>query len=379
MASPITAGSVCVSGAAATTCCGTGVEAFCSRVAGLSDPSLPRSGASAPETISISLQLRRSPRLLDADRLTAQVLAAVDHDLGTFLRELSDQEREHVGVALGSAYGHLSNYLAYLKTGTEHGYQLVNPRLFPTTLSNWSAVSVSDAYSLFGSSTPINSGLSAGLEAIAYAAQAIRDGEEQSMIAGGYDELTPYNARVLEASTATGCVGPRLQAHKGKVRPGEGVGLLLLQSFDAAKHSNRKPLAEYGATVILHDMCPETPHAVARAAEAVTTAVVESGLRLNDIAAVFPSASGSPAAEQLEVQLLRELFGARLSALDILPIKTVTGECFAASGPLQCVAAVEYLAHTTSPQLLSDRTGVLISALGYDGTYAATVFTRSPA
>src|SRR5439155_26544789 len=98
------------------------------------------------------------------------------------------QEGAGSGGILDGAYGHLSTYLAYFEAGTDRGYQLVNPRHFPTTLPNRSTVSVSDAYSLWGASTQVATDLSAELEAIAYAAAAIRSGEEQAMIAGGYDE-----------------------------------------------------------------------------------------------------------------------------------------------------------------------------------------------
>ena len=136
----------------------------------------------------------------------------------------------------------MSKYLAYFEAGTDRGYQLVNPRHFPTTLPNWSTVSVSDAYSLWGSSTPVATGLSAGLEAIAYAAAAIRSGEEQAMIAGGYDELNLCNASVLATITTTSPAATYPVA-------GEGVGILLLQSADAVAASGRRPLAAYGATV----------------------------------------------------------------------------------------------------------------------------------
>jgi len=356
---------VFVTGAAAATCCGLGAQAFWDHLARSRDAGRPTSARAARRFAASTPALGSRPRLPDGDRVTAHLLAAIDYDLGTFLSELSDHEREHVGVALGSAYGHLSKYLGYFEIGTEQGYQLVNPRQFPTTLPNWSTVSVSDAYSLWGSSTPVASGLTAGLEAIAYAAGAIRSGEEQAMIAGGYDEINSYNVRVLESVTT--------------VSPGEGVGVLLLQSGDAAAASQRRPLAAYGATVVRRGVWWDAPDAAARAADAVRAAVAASRLDLTEIAAVFPSANGCPGEDDLEARLLCDVFGTRLSAVDIVPTKQVTGECFGASGPLQCIAAVKYLAnggHTRSPD---DTPAALVSSMGYDGTFAATVFSRSPA
>src|SRR5207244_3661 len=105
----------------------------------------------------------------------------------------------------------------------------------------------SDAYSLWGSSTPVATGLSAGLEAIAYAAAAIRSGEEQAMIAGGYDEINLCNASVLATITTTSPAATYPVA-------GEGVAMLLLAAADAC----------LGARGPLH--CVAAVHALAGAA-----------------------------------------------------------------------------------------------------------------
>jgi hypothetical protein len=103
-----------------------------------------------------------------------------------------------------------------------------------------------------------------------------------------------------------------------------------------------------------------------------------SGLELTDIAAIFPSANGCPAMDDFEAQLLDDVFDSQLSAVEIIPIKAVTGECFGASGPLQCIAAVEYLAGAVPARSPDNKPGALISVLGYDGTFGATVFSRRP-
>src|SRR5207245_2189517 len=123
-----------------------GAAALWDQLARGPDSAGPRAAPAVRRFAPSTLPAAGQPPLPDADRLTAYILAAVDHDLGAFLTGLSDQERECIGVTLGSAYGHLSKYLAYFEAGTDRGYQLVNPRHFPTTLPNWSTVSVSDAY-----------------------------------------------------------------------------------------------------------------------------------------------------------------------------------------------------------------------------------------
>ena len=116
-------------------------------------------------------------------------------------------------------------------------------------------------------------------------------------------------------------------------------------------------------------------------------------LQPQDIDAVFSSANGTTAGDELELVVLRRIFGDRLGSVAVYPIKSVIGECFAASGPLQCIAAVHTINHGT---LSTDRgpgpsngflpavrlgrcTRALVLCVGLDQTYSAMVLasTRS--
>src|SRR5437879_181690 len=191
---------VVVTGAAAYTVCGLGKEAFWSRLRGGIGANDDLHGGVSPRTPPPETLLGPRHRIKTDHPLAMRLLAAIKHDLGQFLEELTAEEREHVGVALGSAYAHLGSYFAYYQTGTERGYQLVNPRHFPSTLPNFFAVEVNDAYSLWGSSTTVGSGLAAGLEAIGYAAASIKQGQETAMLAGGMAERNDINKNFAGAN-----------------------------------------------------------------------------------------------------------------------------------------------------------------------------------
>ncbi len=332
-------------------------------------------------------------------RLSSYLLSAIDNDLGDFLRALSPEERERCGVALGTAYGHLGSYFSFFQTGTEQGYQLVNPRHFPFTLPNCCAVSISDAYCLWGSSTTVSSGLASGLEALALAADAIRRGDEEVMLAGAADEINDFNVHVLDAVVSrspTGAIRPLAEDRDGTV-PGEGVGVVLLQSAGSATAHKMKPLAEVCGTAVsrLRGGLDE-PEQVA---SVIGQALSDSGLELSEVEAVFPSANGSREGDELERRALRHAFGARLSQVALYPVKEATGECFAASAMLQYLAAV-YCVGTAesfagagvdvdededvgeggrSERGIDGYSNALVFSCGYDGTIAATVLRRPPA
>lgn len=386
---------VVVTGAAAYTCCGLGCEAFWSRLRAGIGVGGEAPGEAARRFTPLDTTACDNRKIKSDHRLAARVLAAIDHDLGGFLAGLTAEDKEHMGVALGSAYGHLSSYFAYYQTGTEEGYQFVNPRDFPSTLPNFCTVEVNHAYSLWGSSTTVGTGLTAGLEVIGYAAAAIRRGEERLMLAGGLDELTDYNENVLRATglhSPSSCILPFAANRDGTI-PGEGVAVLLLQSAEAAQASGRDPLAEVCGTASASGVRWDAPGARAKAGRVIHQALAAAGLEASDVGAVFPSANGSVEGDEFEAALLRELFGKQLPSILVCPIKTVTGECFAASGPLQCLAAVYAVALAPDgpggatgllnngtdlwlAEQISRQSTALVYSAGYDGTFAALVVRR---
>src|SRR2546422_8515853 len=237
---------VVVTGAAAYTVCGLGKEAFWSRLRGGIGANDDLQGEVSPRTPPPETLLGHRRRIKTDHPLAMRLLAAIKHDLGQFLEEFTAEEREHVGVALGSAYAHLGSYFAYYQTGTERGYQFVNPRHFPSTLPNFFAVEVNDAYSLWGSSTTVGSGLAAGLEAIGYAVASIKQGQETAMLAGGLDEVNDFNQHLLEATrlrSASGLVRP-LATDRGGTVPGEAAAGLLVQDRQVGRPFPPEPVGE---------------------------------------------------------------------------------------------------------------------------------------
>jgi len=343
--------------------------------------------------------LFRNDRKIKVDQpLALHLLAAIEHDLGQFLEGLAAEEKEHLGVALGSAYAHLSSYFAYYQTGTEQGYQLVNPRHFPSTMSNFFTVEVNNAYSLWGSSTTVGSGLAAGLEAVGYAVAATGRREETAMLAGGLDELNDFNQHLLEAAglrSSLSSIRPFATDRDGTV-PGEGVGVLLLQTEESVHASRRKPLAQVCGSASARRVFRESGRGRARAVDAISRTFKAASVRAGDIDAIFPSANGSIQGDEFERALLRDVFGERLESILVCPVKHITGECFAASGPLQCLAAVYAVSSTPEGPLLGVRlvrngdelqcvervrpiSTALVYSAGYDGTFSALVVRSYPA
>lgn len=110
-----------------------------------------------------------------------------------------------------------------------------------------------------------------------------------------------------------------------------------------------------------------------------------------EIDAIFPSVNGSGVCDEFERKVLEKAFGAALYQIPIYPIKSIIGECFTASGPLQCIAAVYAMTRAginhESPKSMSKSDGlyqprqinrcknVLVYSFGLDRSFSALVLS----
>ena len=161
--------------------------------------------------------------------------------------ELSTSERNSMGVLIGHAIASAIEgerlWLQFTNHGTRPPYSGKNefqPATFLTSFTPSSAVSAH--HQLFGPSTVISTGCSAGADAIGQAYWAIQEGRADRMLAGGSDSaITPAGINVFSVmkvlSTRNDDPERASRPYDGQ-RDGfvaaEGAGVLLLEERDIA-------------------------------------------------------------------------------------------------------------------------------------------------
>ncbi len=370
-----------ITGMAASTCCGLGKAALFRRLKrGLSSAVASAQNSKGggdqqsfrfpPITVDISDYVRITRT---ENELTRQLLAAVACDLHTKLGGISDLDRARMGIILGNTSGNYGPYYAFYLAALNEGHQRANPARFPTTMINYQASELSNALGIAGQSTTLSSGVSAGLDAIGHAAMRLRLGKERIILAGGIQEINAHD---------DGSNGALL---------GEAVAIFLLERLDGNDLSGERPPAEIlgyasgtaGGSQQLR-ACTE---------RVIGDALREARLGIEAIDAIFPSSNGTIDGESLEANALRQVFGARVESIGVFPVKSIVGECLAASGPVQCLAATyavsegeaalplaqdEAHCRSRSPQVSSPRcTNALVLCVGMDGTCAALILGKT--
>ena len=247
---------------------------------------------------------------------TAAVRRALD-DAGWTAESAAETE---LGLVLGTMFGSLKTIAEFDRRALVEGPIYAKPMDFANSVINAAAGQAAIWHHLPGANATLAGGPAAGLAALALAADLIRGGQAEALLAGGADELCFESFLGFERRgdlLANGEEPRPFTANRRGFLLGEGAALLMLE-LPAAAHAMAAALA---------------------AAEVSPSAV--------DV--LSAAASGSPALDRTEAVALGQVFGTRAARLPILAVKAQTGEALGASGAFQTLALLAVFSSGTVP------------------------------
>lgn len=285
------------------------------------------------------------------DRSTKLALSATKLALDDAGVSVTTENTQDIGVALGNTFGSLSSICDFDKSAIIEGPQYVNPSFFPNTVINSPASEISIKFNIKGFNATISTGFSASLDSIKYAWDFLRLGRINFVLAGGVEELCEP---LFLGFYRTGLLA------KGLVL-GEGAGIIMLESLDSAKARGAHIYAEllgFGSGFGEDGL-----------KIAMQAAIDNAGIKPEEISHISKAANSIVENDNLESRVIREVFGAALQKISLTGIKTLTGECFSASGALQVAAACAALENLPSAK-------ILINAVNPEARQAALVIAK---
>lgn len=317
---------------------------------------------------------------------------------GLFAR---DQRDSPVGLVLGTMFGSVRTIAEFDRRGLTAGPNYVKPLDFANSVINAPAGQTAIWHGLTGVNSTITGGATAGVSALAYAADLIRAGRVSALLAGGSDELC-YEALLTfsGAGLLHSAAEPRLPVPFSPRRTGtalgEGAALLVLEEREHARRRGATVLGEIAGHGSAFDSSRgrSAGHGAAAMARAVKLALADAGARPDEIGAVATSGSGSSIGDLAEALGLAEAFGPTTSRLGVSAVKAQLGETLGASGGFQAIALLACLHHGEVPgtpgfaerdaeielpisasAVTLDRPLGLVTALGGDGQVSAVVLS----
>jgi 3-oxoacyl-[acyl-carrier-protein] synthase II len=291
---------------------------------------------------------RRNLRPLDrTSRLVASAAQLALDDSGWTAEMRAAAE---VGLILCTMFCSVRTISEFDRRALEAGPAYASPMDFANTVINAAAGQTAILHDLRGVNTTVSTGVTSGLQAVAYAADLIRAGRARALLAGGADELCFESfygfdraGLLCRSDGHNGHYAVPFDARRNGFTPGEGAALLMLEEGASAYERGARVLAEVSGAGCGYDSSRgrDERKAVASIAHAMRFALYEAMLRAYEVEAFSASANGSPGGDRREALAVAEVFGDHAQTMPVAAVKSMLGETLGASGAMQVVAALE--------------------------------------
>ena len=270
-----------------------------------------------------------------------------------------------VGILFGTAIGGFLGIMEQAEVLRVRGPERVAPTFIPSVLVDAASGQLAISLGFRGPNYAPVSACATGSHAIGEAAELIRRGDADAVLAGGA-EACIHPLIFAGFSAMRGLVAeeehpPRASRPFDATRAGfvmsEGACVLVLEELEAARARGATVYAEilgYGASNDAHHMAQPDPESVG-VAEMMRSALERSGVEPSRVGYINAHGTSTPLGDLAETKAIKDVFGDHAYELAVSSTKSVTGHCFGAAGAIEAMMCV-----------LAVRDGVLPPTINYE-------------
>jgi 3-oxoacyl-[acyl-carrier-protein] synthase II len=232
------------------------------------------------------------------------------------------------------------------------GLEMVTPLWLLKYLPNMLACHIGIIHDIQGPSNTITCAEASGLLAISEARDIIARGDSDAALAGAAEAkvnpIVMIRQMLLERATSQYNDEPDKACRpidanaKGSVF-GEGAGLVVLEDFEKAKARGAKVYAEIVGAGESNNINAQYEHLEPDGKGlqiAIEQALSEADIRPEELDLIIPHGTGIPQDDLAESKALEAVLGDVVENVPVFPTKSMVSNTGAASGVLDCIAAV---------------------------------------
>lgn len=287
------------------------------------------------------------------DRFTQFALAAAQQAIAASSLPINDDTRDRIGVVIATGIGGLSTLFEQMQVFFERGPNKVSPFLVPMMLPDTGAGMIAIQLGMRGPNFAVVTACASGTNAVGEAAEVIRRGQADVMLAGGSEAVI-----VPVAMASLGVMGALSTCNDDPQRAsrpfdrdrdgfvmGEGSAVLVLESLEFALDRKAPILAEvlgYGSTNDAYHISAPAENG-AGAARCMRMALADAGLEIQSIDYINAHGTSTPLNDKSETAAIKTVFGERAYEIPISSTKSMTGHLLGASGALEALICVKVL------------------------------------
>ena len=340
------------------------------------------------------------------DRFVQFAVAATEEALQDASLNITDSNRDRIGVIIGTGIGGVSTLEKQTATLRKSGPKRVSPFMVPMMLPDTAAGQVAINFGARGPNLCVTSACASSTNALGEATEIIRRGSADIVIAGGAEAaITPVT---IAAFANMGALSSRNDDPTSACRPfdrdrdgfvaGEGAAILLLES---EQHALERGATIYGE-IAGYGLSNDAHHITAPAADGASAiicmqlALRDSKLKSTEINYINAHGTSTPLNDKTETLAIKQVFGEHAYGIPISSTKSMHGHLLGAAGALEAIMCIQSLVHGIVPPTINQFTSdpecdldyvannsrklesnaVMSNSFGFGGHNASLVFTK---
>ncbi|MDD3652918.1 MAG: beta-ketoacyl-ACP synthase II [Desulfotomaculaceae bacterium] len=284
------------------------------------------------------------------DRFTQFAVAAAGMAIEDAGLNLEVEDRNRVGVILGSGIGGIGTLEEQAKVLAEKGPGRVSPIFVPMMISNMGAAQVAISYRLFGPNVTSVTACASSSNALGDAFKMLQWGYADIMISGGTEaSITPLAmAGFCSMKAMSTCndepekASRPFDARRDGFVCGEGSAILVLETLEHALSRGARIYAEiagYGSSCDAYHITAPDPEGHG-AMSSMLSAAKDAGITPEEVDYINAHATSTPIGDRAEVKAIKNVFGAHAYKLAVSSTKSMTGHLLGAAGGLEAAVCV---------------------------------------
>jgi len=251
-----------------------------------------------------------------------------------------------VGVAYGSATGSTEGAWDFFHLLHSHSTAKINSTTYLRMMSHTAAVNISVYFGTQGRMYTTSSACTAGSQALGYAYETIRQGQQQVMIAGGAEELCPTQAAVFDTIFAASTrndqpqLTPRpFDRQRDGLVLGEGACTLIVESLKHATERGATVLAEVVGFATNTDGSHLVRPRQATMEKVMSLSLQDAQLSADAIGYVSAHATGTDQGDIAESLATNNILGVK----PVSSLKSYTGHSLGACASFEAWAGIQMM------------------------------------
>ncbi len=277
--------------------------------------------------------------------------------------DVTDENRQRIGAAVGSGIGGIVTIEACHEVVMTKGPKRVTPFFVPGSIINMVAGHLTIMYGLQGPNIAITTACTTGTHNIGFGARLIASGDADAMLVGGAEKST--GPTTMAGFAAMKALSTRNDEPELASRPwdrdrdgfvlSDGAAVLVLEEYEHARQRGADiycELAGFGMSADATHMTQPSEDG-AGAALSMQNALKDAGLATDDIDYINAHGTSTPLGDVTETLAIKSVFGAHAQRLSVSSSKSMIGHTLGAAGAIEAAITIMALKHQTAPPTIN--------------------------